>query len=356
VAFVISAPTDERLNPWKIVHPDQVNPADHHVVPVAAEILGDQAVHLDLGAVPLAAASHTATASRGVQVVRQAVVALEAVSQPHREVDPHLDVQEAIAGEAPQQIESRVIAPVGIVPAGIVRRGIVRVVIARVLIGRVMIVMARIVRVLIVVPQVIALVGIVPAMIVPVLIGRVMIVMARIGQVLIVVPQVIARVLIGRVMIVMARIVRVLIVVPRVIVPVGIVRVVIARVLIGRVMIVMARIVRVLIVVPRVIAPVGIVPAGIVRRGIVRVVIVPVLIVQEAVVARAHPVARCLAVGAEMIDRGVIARRVLGQVRIVLGEGGRIPIVTPRIACERSGQVRRGFPMTLQQRISILAY
>ena len=253
MAFVISAPTDERLNPWKIVHPDQVDPADHHVVPVAAEILVDRVVHLDLVAARLVAASLPATASPGVQVVRQVVVALEAVNQPHRGVDPRLDVQEAIAGEAPQQIESQTIARAVTAPAGIVRRGIA------------------------------------PAVIV--------------------------------------------------------------RVLIGRVMIVMARIVQVLIVVPRVIAPVGIVPAGIDRRGIVRGVIV-----QVAEVARVHPVARCLAVGAEMIGRVVIARLVLGLVRIVLGEVGRIPIVTPQIACERSGQVHRGFLMTLQQRILIPAY
>jgi hypothetical protein len=250
VAFVISAPTDERLTPWKIVHPDQVDLADHHVVRVAAEILVDRVVHLDLVAARLVAASLPATASPGVQVVRRVVVALEAVNQPHRGVDPRLAAQEAIAGEAPQQIESRMIAPVGIVPAGIA--------------------------------------------------------------------------------------------------PVA---AVVVRVLIGRVMIAMARIVQVLIVVPRVIGPVGIAPAGIARRGIVRVVIV-----QVAEVARVHPVARCLAVGAEMIGRVVIARRVLGQVRIVLGEAGRIPIVTPRIACERSDQVHHGFPMTLQQRISILAY
>jgi hypothetical protein len=253
---------------------------------VAAEILVEQAVHLDLVAARLVAASLPATASPGVQVVRQVVVALEAVSQPHRGVDPRLDVQEAIAGEAPQQIESRTIARAVTAPA----------VIVRVLTGRVMIAMARIVPVLIVVPRAIAPVEIAPAGIAPV---------------------------------------------AAVVVPV----------LIGRVMIVMARIVQVLIVVPRVIAPVGIVPAGIARRGIVRVVIV-----QVAEVARVHQVARCLAVGAEMIGRVVIARRVLGLVRIVLGEVGRIPIVTPQIACERSGQVHRGFQMTLQQRISILAY
>ncbi len=306
MAFVISAPTDERLNPWKIVHPDQVDLADHHVVPVAAEILVDRVVHLDLVAARLVAASLPATASPGVQVVRRVVVALEAVSQPHRGVDPRLAAQEAIAGEAPQQIESRMIARAVTAPAGIVRRGIAPAVIVQVLIGRVMIVMARIVPVLIVVPRVIAPVGIVPAGIAPVGIA------------------------------------------PAEIAPVA---AVVVRILIGRVMIVMARIVPVLTVVPRVIGPVGIVRAGIASRGIVRVVIV-----QVAEVARVHLVARCLAVGAEMIGRVVIARRVLGQVRIILGEAGRIPIVTPRIACERSGQVHHGFLMTLQQRISILAY
>ena len=234
MAFVISALTDERLNPWKIVHPDQVDPADHHVVPVAAEILGDRAVHLDLVAVPLVAASHTETASPQVQVVRQVAVDLEAESQLDPEVDPLPGVQGVIAGEALQQTESRAIAHLRV----------------------------------------------------------------------------------------------------------GIVRGVIGQVLIGRVMIVMAQIVRVLIVVPRVIARVGIV------RGVIG---------QVAVVARVLPAARCLVVGAAMIVQVVIARRVLDQVRIVLGEGGRIQIVTPRIACGRNGQVRREFPMTLQQRTSILA-
>ena len=110
MAFVISAPTDERLNPWKIVHLDQVDLADHHVVQVAAGILGERAVHPVLVAAQVVAASLPVIANPVAQVVRRVVVAPEAASQLDQVPVPLLGDPEVIVGAVPQLIANRVIA------------------------------------------------------------------------------------------------------------------------------------------------------------------------------------------------------------------------------------------------------
>ena len=159
MAFVISAPTDERLNPWKIVHLDQVDLADHHVVQVAAGILGERAVHPVLVAAQVVAASLPVIANPVAQVVRRVVVAPEAASQLDQVPVPLLGDPEVIVGAVPQLIANRVIVRqvtvLGVIVRLVIVLGvIVRLVIVRVMIGMALIGLVRIVALRVIVHQV----------------------------------------------------------------------------------------------------------------------------------------------------------------------------------------------------------